>query len=95
MLSHRSAAILLFVVLCAGCQSTFSPRSISRSLGYRESHSARENPVDQSSDPWIQEMGTVTREEHNPEKILDPLKLRNYFVSSKARDIESNLGVGE
>lgn len=95
MLTRRYAASLFAVVLCAGCQSTFLPRPFSQTVGYRESNSARENPANQSSDPWIEDVGTVAREEHNPQKILDPLKLRNIFVSSKARDIESNLGIGD
>lgn len=95
MLSRRYVASLLAVIFCAGCQSTFLPRPFTQTVGYRENNSARENPANQSSDPWIEEVGIVAREEHNPQKILDPLKLRNVFVSSKARDIESNLGIGE
>lgn len=83
----------LGLVLCSGCQNAFSQR-FRQSLGFREANSARENPADQGSDPWINEMGSVTREEHGVQEVYDPLKLRNVFMSEKARDIERNLGFG-
>ncbi|WP_417851172.1 hypothetical protein [Thalassoglobus sp.] len=92
MASQRFAATLLVVVLCAGCQSSFSS-PFTQIVGYRNTGSARENPADQTSDPWIQEAGDITSAEHDEILVNDPLKLRKIFVSPKARDIERNLGV--
>lgn len=91
------ARFLLFVCLTVaslGCQSSMISRHFTQTVGYRETNSARENPADQTSDPWIQDVGTMTREEHSKQEIVDPLKLRNVFMSEKARDIERNLGFG-
>ncbi len=95
MSSRRIAASLLVVVLCAGCQSSFLSRHFTQTVGYRDSGSARENPADQTSDPWIQDVGTITSDEHSAIPVNDPLKLRKIFVSTKARDIERNLGVAD
>jgi len=95
MLSRRYAASLLAVILCAGCQSSFLPAPFTQIVGYRSGNGERENPADQSSDPWVEDVGTVARQEHNIQKIVDPLKLRNVLMSSKARSIERNLGIGD
>lgn len=64
-----------------GCQ-TFAPgRTVSKS--------------DSDSDPWIHDAGTVARAERDIEPVYDPLGLREIFTSSKAREIERNLGVGD
>ncbi len=76
-----------------GCQSL----SKLKSFGPRDpiTTSNRENPQDAESDPWIEDAGTVARSEHSAEAVNDPLKLRDVFMSNKARDIERNLGVGD
>lgn len=51
--------------------------------------------VDTGSDPWIHEAGDVARGARPQEQIRDPLGLRDFFTSEKARDIERNLGVGD
>lgn len=95
MRSSKYAAWLLVISLCSGCQSSFLSRHFTQTVGFRESQSARENPAGQTSDPWIQDVGKVTREEHGTQEVVDPLKLRNFFMSQKAQDIERNLGIGE
>lgn len=94
MLLRVYLAVLLFVMLGTGCQSFPFSRGLAQTFQFRESQSARENPADQSSDPWIQDMGKITHEEHATQEVNDPLKLRNVFMSDKARDIERNLGIG-
>ena len=89
------AGFLLLIAITSGCQSTTFSRRFQQAVGYREGNSPRQNPAEQTTDPWIQEAGTVARTEHNVETVNDPLKLRNVFMSSKARDIERNLGVGQ
>ena len=56
---------------------------------------AEDNPADEPSDPWINETGSYTSAIHPTEPVNDPLKLRNVFMSQRARDIERNLGVSE
>ena len=94
MSTRLFAALLLALVFTSGCQSAFSQR-LRHAFTYRGSDSFRENPADQPSDPWINDAGSVARTEHPAEEINDPLKLRQYFMSQRARDIERNLGVGE
>lgn len=73
-------ACTLSTIAC-GCQ-TFAPgKTLSKG--------------DSATDPWVHEAGTVARNERPVEKVNDPLGLREIFTSSKARDIERNLGVGD
>lgn len=94
MSRFKITTILLALIVCAGCQSSPFSNRFTQTVGFRESSSARENPANQTSDPWIQDVGKYTREEHGQQEVVDPLKLRNFFMSSKAQDIERNLGVG-
>ncbi len=48
--------------------------------------------TEESSDPWVQEVGSQARGHHAKEKDSDPQWMRNLLMSQKARDIESNLG---
>ena len=48
--------------------------------------------ADDSSDPWIADAANEGRAEFKVEKDADPLGLKPYFMSQKARDIERNLG---
>jgi len=84
--SYFLAGILL-MTLSVGCQSMWGSRSMARNTG------GRENP--KVDDPWIREAGDIARSEHPPEEINDPLGLRKYFTSEKAREIERNVGVGD
>lgn len=55
-------------------------------------------PEDQGAkidDPWSGDVGQVARTEHPAEPIHDPLGMRNFFTSEKARQIERNVGVGD
>jgi hypothetical protein len=83
-------AVSLLSLTCVGCQTmwgnSWSEGSALRSGG-------RENPAD--SDPWVKEAGTYARTEHPPEEVHDPLNLRKYLSSEKARQIERNVGVGD
>lgn len=95
MLFHRMLLLLMGAIVCAGCQSSPFGGRFAQTVGYRDTTSAREDPASQSSDPWVQDVGQITRKEYANEKIVDPLKLRDFFVSEKAQDIERNLGVGD
>ena len=48
--------------------------------------------TDDSSDPWIGNAAAEGRSEYSVEKQSDPLGIRPYLMSQKARDIERNLG---
>ena len=85
---------ILMLMFTTGCQSSPFSKGFAQTFGFRESTSARENPAGQMSDPWIQDVGKYTKGEHTQQEINDPLKLRNFFMSDKAQDIERNLGIG-
>lgn len=87
MVSFRWIACAMLLASSVGCQSWGQPGRMSSRLN---SQGSRENPV---IDPWVQEYGEFARNELPPESSNDPLGLRKYFVSEKARDIERNLGI--
>lgn len=93
MKTIQLSTVCLMFCLSLGCQSGMF-RGYSQTVGYR-SGGESENPAQQTSDPWIQDVGTYARSEHQREPVYDPLKLRNIFMSEKARDIERNLGIGD
>ncbi len=49
--------------------------------------------TDGSSDPWIQQAASEGRREYSVEKVNDPLGLRKYVMSDRAREIERNVGI--
>lgn len=49
----------------------------------------------ESSDPWVMEAAAEGRRDFHGESARDPLGLRPYFMSQKARDIERNVGIME
>ncbi|MEZ6068540.1 MAG: hypothetical protein R3B90_23155 [Planctomycetaceae bacterium] len=51
--------------------------------------------TDDTTDPWITKGADEGRREFTRETVNDPLGLRPYFMSSKARDIERNVGIME
>lgn len=87
MQPSRYLAAVLLMTTCAGCQTMWGGHPLARN------NSGRENP--KVDDPWIRDAGDIARSEHPPEDVNDPLGLRKYFTSEKARDIERNVGVGD
>jgi hypothetical protein len=53
------------------------------------------NPADDPGDPWISAAASEGRQEQKSESANDPLHLRQYFLSNKARAIENNVGIAE
>jgi hypothetical protein len=51
--------------------------------------------TDDAVDPWIAAAAEEGRRTHTQEKVNDPLGLRPYFMSEKARSIEANVGIVE
>lgn len=51
------------------------------------------DPGSESSDPWVQQVGATARGHRPVEREPDPLGLKKYFMSEKARDIERNMGI--
>lgn len=47
----------------------------------------------ESSDPWVMEAAAEGRRDFRTESANDPLNLRRFFMSQKARDIEQNVGI--
>lgn len=90
MRTPSSIFLCLALIAAAGCQSLGGSNAWSNK-GPRAT-GGRDNPV--SDDPWIREAGTIARTEHPAEEVNDPLGLRNFFTSEKAREIERNVGVG-
>jgi hypothetical protein len=90
MTKRALLASALLMLGTAGCQSLWGSHRMADS-GLRATH-GREEPA--LKDPWVNEAGNIARKEHTPEEIHDPLGLRNYFTSEKARSIERNVGIG-
>lgn len=89
----RSLLILLAVVTLCSSGCTSLPR---RWLWSATPSTANyDDSTDDSSDPWISAAAREGRREHTEEKVNDPLGLRKYTMSQKARDIEGNLGIVE
>jgi len=53
------------------------------------------NPADDPGDPWIAAAASEGRQDQKGETANDPLHLRQYFLSNKARAIENNVGIAE
>jgi hypothetical protein len=53
------------------------------------------NPADDPGDPWIASAANEGRHEQKAERANDPLHLRKYVLSNKARAIENNVGIAE
>jgi hypothetical protein len=49
----------------------------------------------ESSDPWVMQAAAEGRRDFRTESANDPLNLRRFFMSQKARDIETNVGIIE
>lgn len=81
--------LVVFVALLGlssvGCQSMWPGKAM---------RTARHD-TPESDDPWIRSAGDIARTEHTYEEVQDPLRLRKYFTSDKAREIERNVGVGD
>ncbi|SFI00572.1 hypothetical protein [Planctomicrobium piriforme] len=84
-LQHPTFLLLLACGCCLGCQSLPGGPGTANTRG-------RENPTE---DPWVQSAGDIARTEHPAEEVRDPLGLRKYLTSEKAREIERNVGVGD
>ena len=89
--SYRTVLLLALVLSAVGCANSLGLKS---AASYDPiSRGGRENP--KSDDPWVREAGSFARATHPSERVDDPLGLRKYFTSEKAREIERNVGVGD
>jgi hypothetical protein len=92
---------LLMVLLCSaligsgGCTVVSTVREMTASTvqALRPESGNGWDPGSESTDPWVQEAGAQARGNREMEKEADPLNLKRFFMSDKARDIERNLGV--
>jgi hypothetical protein len=53
------------------------------------------NPADDPGDPWIAAAAREGRKDQKAETANDPLHLRQYFMSNRARAIENDVGIAE
>jgi hypothetical protein len=53
------------------------------------------NPADDPGDPWIAAAASEGRKDQKAETANDPLHMRQYFLSNKARAIENDVGIAE
>ena len=53
------------------------------------------NPADDPGDPWIAAAASEGRSGEKVEKSNDPLHMRQFFLSNRARAIENNVGIAE
>lgn len=80
----RPVICLLLFLSFSGCQSVLGSRALRTAATEEE-----------KQDPWIRSAGDIARTEHTYEEVRDPLGLRKYFTSEKAREIERNVGIGD
>jgi hypothetical protein len=85
------------LVVCSGCTVAQTMRDGGRELArtFTPETLDEENPADDPGDPWISAAATEGRQDYRKETAADPLHLRQYFLSNKARAIENNLGIEE
>ncbi|WP_437193094.1 hypothetical protein [Planctomicrobium sp. SH527] len=84
----RIQLVVFLALLSAGsvgCQSVWPGKAM---------RTAQRDTPD-ADEPWVRSAGDIARTEHSYEEVQDPLKLRKYFTSDKAREIERNVGVGD
>jgi hypothetical protein len=88
----RTLALTLFVAVLIASQSgcNFSRGRLARALPTTGHY---DDGTDDSSDPWIAAAADEGRVEFRKEKESDPLGLKKYWMSQKARDIERNMGI--
>ncbi len=64
--------------------------TVSRMIGPTTDY---EDPTEMTSDPWARAAAEEGRRGFARETVNDPLNLRQYFMSEKARSIERNVGI--
>jgi hypothetical protein len=82
--SRRSRTLLIVIwtsLFAAGCQSMPSWMQMKEVDGAK------------AEDPWTTQAGTEGRAGRAVDKEADPLGLKKYMMSEKAREIERNCGV--
>lgn len=82
---QRLMFVLLLLATTQGCQSLVGSKATAVA--------AQEGSG--KDDPWVRSAGDIARTEHTYEEVHDPLGLRKYFTSEKARSIERNVGIGD
>jgi len=85
-------SVLLF---CAGCSVMSSMQNMASKTveALRPVSFDSWDPGSESSDPWVQQAGAEARGHRPVETEYDPLKLKQFLMSDKARDIERNMGI--
>lgn len=81
------AAFVVIAAAVAGCTSS-QKWTMSR-LWSNPSYDDGTDKVEE----WVEEAGSEARGNREMEKQVDPLGLRDVFMSEKARSIERNLGI--
>ncbi len=92
-----SAVACLGLILSQGCTIAQTMRDGTKQLAkdFTPQSWDEDNPADDPGDPWIAEAASEGRADQKAEHSNDPLHLRQYFLSNKARAIENNVGIAE
>jgi hypothetical protein len=87
--------LCLVLIASAGCAVMSTMREVTSQTveALRPSSFDGWDPGSETSDPWIQQAGAEARGDRPVEKEYDPLGLKKYVMSDKARDIERNMGI--
>jgi hypothetical protein len=98
-MSHlRSVGLLALCVLSlAGCSVVQTVQQGTKQLvkDFTPESLDEANPADDPGDPWIAAASREGRRDQKAETANDPLHLRQYFLSNKARAIENDVGIAE
>jgi hypothetical protein len=98
-MSHRtlSGVLLVGFAILQGCTAVETVRGGAKQMvkDFTPQSWDEENPADDPGDPWIAAAANEGRADQKVEHSNDPLHLRQYIISNKARSIENNVGIAE
>jgi len=97
MVHHRTIILLAACVMSPGCAVVQTVQSGTKQIvkDFTPESLNEPNPADDPGDPWISAAAREGRSDQEGETANDPLHLRQYFFSNKARAIENNVGIAE
>jgi hypothetical protein len=89
--------LLGLCLLAPGCTAMQTARTSTKAVVEALTPESWEesNPADDPGDPWIEQAGLEGRSDQPREDAGDPLGLRKYTMSARARAIERNVGIGD
>jgi hypothetical protein len=97
MFHRRALWIAVITAGFSGCTALQSVGSQTRAwlASLKPESYVNDNPQDDPGDPWIEAAGLEARADQTRESSGDPLGVRRFTMSEKARSIERNMGIDD